>query len=57
MDDGGMSAALDRAERALGQVERALADRKPVSGRDDALRAKVKDAVAELDQLIRETSR
>ena len=57
MDDGGLSAALDRAERALARVESALANRRPVSGRDDALRAKVRDAVAELDQLIREATR
>jgi hypothetical protein len=57
MDDGGLSQALDRAERALGRIERALAERKPTSGRDDALRAKVRDAVAELDHLIREASR
>jgi len=56
MDDGGLSAALDRAERALARVERAIAERKPVSGRDDALRAKVREAVAELDLLIREAS-
>ena len=56
MDDGGLSAALDRSERALERIERALANRKPVSGRDDALRAKVRDAVAELDQLIREAA-
>jgi hypothetical protein len=57
MDDGGLSAALDRAERALGRVERALSEQKPASGRDDELRAKVRDAVTELDQLIREASR
>jgi hypothetical protein len=56
MDDGGLSAALDRAERALARVERALSDRKPQSGYDVELRAKVREAVAELDQLIRETS-
>ncbi len=53
MNDGGLSAALDRAEQALARVEHALANRTAVSGRDDALRAKVRDAVAELDQLIR----
>ena len=57
MDDGGLSAALDRAEHALARVERALANRRPVSGRDDALRARVRDAVAELDTLIREATR
>ena len=56
MEDGGLSAALDRSERALERIERALANRKPTSGRDDELRAKVRDAVAELDQLIREAS-
>ena len=56
MDDGGLSQALDRAESALGRIERALADRRPGSGRDEELRAKVRDAVAELDQLIREAN-
>jgi hypothetical protein len=57
MDDGGLTAALDRAERALARVERAISERKPASGRDDTLRAKVREAVAELDQLIREAAR
>ena len=57
MNEGGLSAALDRAERALARIERAISERKPASGRDDALRAKVRDAVAELDQLIREAAR
>jgi hypothetical protein len=57
MEEGGLSAALDRAERALARVERAMSERKPASGRDDALRAKVREAVAELDLLIREASR
>ena len=56
MDDGGLSQALDRAERALGRIERAMAERRPSSGRDDELRARVREAVAELDQLIREAS-
>lgn len=56
MDDGGLTAALDRAERALARVERAVSERKPVSGRDDALRAKVAEAVAELEQMIREAA-
>ena len=56
MDDGGLSAVLDRAERALARVERAISERTPASGRDDALRAKVREAVAELDQLIREAA-
>jgi hypothetical protein len=48
---------LDRAESALARIELALSQRKPESGRDDALRAKVRDAISELDQLIREASR
>jgi hypothetical protein len=57
MNEGGLSAALARSERALARIERAISQPKAASGRDDALRAKVRDAVAELDQLIREASR
>ena len=53
MDDGGLKAALDRSERALARIESAISTRKLQSGRDDELRAKVREAVAELDQLIR----
>ena len=56
MDSGGLSSALERAERAVQRIERALANREPVDGRDDQLRAKVREAVAELDQLIREAA-
>lgn len=56
MDDGGLTAALDRAERALQRIEQALGRRRPEAGRDDELRAKVREAVAELDQLIREAA-
>jgi ElaB/YqjD/DUF883 family membrane-anchored ribosome-binding protein len=56
MDDGGLNAALDRAEEALARIERALANRRQDSGRDEALRARVREAVAELDQLIRESA-
>ena len=56
MDDASLATALDRAERALERVERALADRQPAAGRDEELRAKVREAVAELDQLIREAA-
>ena len=56
MDDASLSAALDRAERALQRLEQALASRKPEIGRDEELRAKVREAVAELDQLIREAA-
>jgi hypothetical protein len=55
MDDGGLNAALDRAEQALARIERALAVQQQNDGRDEALRARVREAVAELDQLIRES--
>jgi hypothetical protein len=58
MDDGGLSAALDRAERAIERVQQALAMRQPSSGtgRDEELRAKVREVVEELDELIREAA-
>ncbi len=56
MTDGGLEAALDRAEQALAQIQRALAAREPTSGRDDELRAKVREVVDELDELIREAA-
>jgi hypothetical protein len=56
MDDGGLNSALDRAERALQRIERALAGRQPSPARDEALRTKVREAVAELDQLINEAA-
>ena len=56
MDDGGLNSALERAELALQRIERALASREPAAGRDEELRTKVREAVAELDQLIREAA-
>ena len=56
MDDDGLSATLGRAENALQRVERALAERKPAPGNDDELRERVREVVAELDQLIREAA-
>jgi len=56
MDDGGLSSALDRAELALQRIERALANRQPAATRDDELRAKVREVVEELDELIREAA-
>ena len=56
MDDGGLAQALERAEQALSRIERALESRR-TSGRDEALRDKVREAVAELDQLIRSAGR
>ena len=56
MDDGGLSAALDRAESALARIERALGSRKSTDSRDEELRAKVREVVEELDELIREAA-
>jgi hypothetical protein len=56
MDNGGLAQALDRADRALSRIERALESR-PANGRDEALRDKVREAVAELDQLIQSAGR
>ncbi|HEX5238312.1 MAG TPA: hypothetical protein VFW39_07615 [Sphingomicrobium sp.] len=59
MDDGGLSAALDRADEAIERIRRALASRqpaRPTAGRDDELRAKVREVVEELDELIREAA-
>lgn len=54
MDDSGLMGALERAERALGRIERSVAAKThQVQGREQELRSKVRDAVAELDQLIR----
>ena len=56
MDDARFTSALSRAEQALQRIERALAEPRPANGRDEQLRARVREAVAELDQLIREAS-
>ena len=52
MSDDGLAASLDRAERALERVERAIARRRQGGARDETLRAKVRDVVAELDSII-----
>lgn len=56
MDDGALSAALERAERALERIERSLSNRRPPESRDEELRAKVREVVEELDELIREVA-
>ena len=57
MDDGGLSAALDRAERAIERVQRAMSSRQPqTGGRDEEFRAKVREVVEELDELIRQAA-
>ena len=54
MDDSALSDALERAERALARIERALAARSHQSkDSEQQLRSKVREAVAELDELIR----
>ena len=56
MDDADLASAFDRADRALQRIERALTARQPGAGRDDELRAKVREVVEELDELIREAA-
>ena len=56
MNDGPLERALERAEFAVKRIERSLGDRAQASGRDSQLRTKVREAVAELDQLIREAA-
>jgi hypothetical protein len=53
MDEGRLNAAFDRADRAILRIERAISQPKAQGGRDEELRAKVREAVAELDQIIR----
>ena len=53
MDEGRLPAALDRVERALERIERAIPQVSRPAGKDDELRARVREAVAELDQIIR----
>ena len=52
MDDGGLSEALARAERAIARIEAVNASVDATRGKDEQLRTKVRDAIAELDQLI-----
>jgi len=57
MDESELVMALERADRALERIERALARRQQGNGgRDDALRARVREVVEELDELIREAA-
>jgi len=56
MDDAELVSALDRADRAVQRIERALSSRQPAVARDDELRAKVREVVEELDELIREAA-
>ena len=54
MSDDGPVQYLDRAERALERIERALSQRPAEPGRDEELRDRVREVVAELDSLIAE---
>ena len=56
MNDAGLSSALERAERALARIERAISQRPIAAPRDEELRAKVREVVEELDELIREAA-
>jgi hypothetical protein len=56
MDDNELAMAFDRAERALQRIEQALGSREVPGGRDEALRARVREVVEELDELIREVA-
>ena len=56
MDDGRLTSALDRAERALERIQRAVSAPKHVDTRDEELRAKVREVVDELDELIRQAA-
>jgi hypothetical protein len=56
MDDSELVSALNRADRALQRIERALSNRRPTPARDDELRAKVREVVEELDELIRQAA-
>jgi hypothetical protein len=56
MDDGELTSALDRAERALQRIERALSNSRPAPSRDEELRVKVREVVEELDELIRQAA-
>jgi len=57
MDAKPLENALDRAERALVRIERAVERGAMNSGRDDALRSRVAGVLSELDELIREAGR
>jgi hypothetical protein len=53
MDEGRLTSAFERAERAILRIERAISQPRQQTGRDDQLRERVREAVAELDQIIR----
>lgn len=52
MSDSDLDQALDRAERALARIERAVSERPAQNRREEQLRAKVREVVSELDSII-----
>ncbi|HEX7931275.1 MAG TPA: hypothetical protein VF470_10290 [Sphingomicrobium sp.] len=53
MDERRLTSALDRAERAILRIERTISQPRRAEGSDNELRSRVREAVAELDQIIR----
>ena len=53
MDESRLTSAFERAERAILRIERAISQPIQQTGRDEQLRERVREAVAELDQIIR----
>ena len=47
---------VDAFARALQRIEHALSNSRPARTRDEQLRAKVREVVEELDELIREAA-
>jgi hypothetical protein len=52
MTSEALDKALTRAERALARIERVAGEATKANGADEALRGRVRDAIAELDRLI-----
>ena len=52
MTEQALETALTRAERALARCERAADEAARRGGKEQMLREKVREAIAELDQLI-----
>jgi hypothetical protein len=57
MSNTPLEQAMDRAERALLRVERAVERGAMDQGSDNGLRTKVAEVLAELDDIIREAGR
>jgi hypothetical protein len=57
MSNTSLEEAMDRAERALIRIERAVERGTMDQGQDEGLRTKIASALAELDDIIREAGR